>query len=231
MKFSFTVPIAIVIGGIIIAFAVYVSAPKQPVQIERADNSFLVRPIGVGDHILGNPAAPVVIVEYADFDCEYCKVFNETLRQVVANEGAKGQVAWVFREFPLLEIHPNALAHARAAECAAQVAGEDMFWKFEVALFANQPVNPSHYGTIAKSVGISDDMFATCYANAVSTVETRILTDRKNALDIGAQGTPYSIILVAGKPYVVIDNAYPYDTVKQLVSQALAYYSSTSPSR
>jgi len=52
------------------------------------------------------------------------------LHQIIANEGVGGNVAWVFREFPLIEIHPNALFNARAAECVAQVAGNDAFWKF-----------------------------------------------------------------------------------------------------
>lgn len=219
MKPSFTIPIAIIIGGIIVALAVYVSMPKSPTT--SAGNPALVRPVSASDHILGNPAAKVMIVEYSDFDCEFCKSFNETLHQIIANQGAKGDVAWVFREFPLIEIHPNALSHAKAAECIAQVAGNDAFWKFETALFTNQPINPASYGTIAKATGTSGDAFATCYASASSTLTARIMADRQNALDVGATGTPYSLILVAGKPPVVMAGGYSYDAVKQLVDQAL----------
>ncbi len=220
MKSSLTIPLAIVAGGIIVAVAVYVSMPKTP--ITSVGNPALVRPVGTSDHIFGNPAAKVVIVEYSDFDCTYCKGFNETMHQIIANAGANGQVAWVYREFPLTEIHTNALSHARAAECAAQVAGNDAFWKFAQALFANQPVDPANYGTIAASAGISTDAFATCYASAANTLDTRIVSDRQNALDMGAQGTPYSLILVANKPPVVMAGGYSYDAVKQLVDQALA---------
>ena len=147
---------------------------------------------------------------------------NDTLHQIIANEGTKGNVAWVYRHFPLTEIHPNALSHARAAECAATVAGNDAFWKFSQALYANQSADPSTYGTLAMSAGISGDAFAICYANASLTFDARIMADRQNALDIGADGTPYSIILVKGKPPVVMAGAYPYDAVEQLLSQALA---------
>ncbi|MBI4088667.1 thioredoxin domain-containing protein [Candidatus Kaiserbacteria bacterium] len=223
MKSPYVIPLAIVLGGIIVATALYVAVPKRPIQ--GAGSPTLVRGIDSTDHILGNPAAKAIIVEYSDFDCQYCKVFDETMHQIIANEGAQGDVAWVFRHFPLLEIHPNALSHARAAECAAQVAGNDTFWKFETALFANQPVDPVKYGAIAKAAGVSGDAFATCYANAAgpsSTIEARILKDRQNALDIGAQGTPYSLLLVAGKPPVVLNGAYPYEAVKKLVDEALA---------
>lgn len=220
MKSSFTIPIAILLGGIVVAGAVYFSM-RHPSTASGTGDTSLVRPINSNDHILGNPAAPVIIVEYADFDCEYCKGFSDTLHQIVANEGANGDVAWVFREFPLIEIHPNAFSLARAAECAAQVAGNDAFWKFKDALFANQPVDPSQYGTLAASAGISNGSFAHCYANASTTLDARINADRQNALAVGAQGTPYSLILVTGQTPIVMDGAFPYDQVKQLVDQAL----------
>lgn len=218
MKSSYTIPLAIIAGGIILAGAIYFSTPRDTTSI---GNPALVRPVGTSDHILGNPTAKVMIVEYSDFDCTYCKDFHETLRQIIANEGADGEVAWTFREFPLTEIHPNALAHARAAECAAQVAGNDAFWKFADVLFKNQPADTSRYGEFAKAIGISDDAFATCYANASATMDVRILADRQNALDMSANGTPYSVILVTGKPPVEMAGGYSYDAVKQLVDEAL----------
>lgn len=221
MKSSFTIPLAIVLGGAIVALAVYVSIPKSVSTGSGTGNPSLVRPVGASDHILGNPAAKVMIVEYSDFDCEYCKTFNETLHQIIATEGANGDVAWVFREFPLIEIHRNALSHAKAAECVAQTSGNDAFWKFETALFTNQPVDSSRYGELAAAAGVSGDAFATCFASASTTLTARIMADRQNALDVGAHGTPYSLILVTGKPPVVMDGAYSYDAVRQLVDQAL----------
>ena len=219
MRNALTIPIAIVLGGVIIAIAVYISIPK--LSSTDVGNAALVRPVGTSDHILGNPAAPVMIIEYSDFECTFCKAFHETLHQIVANEGANGKVAWVFREFPLSEIHPNALTHARAAECIARVAGNDAFWKFADALFENQPVDSLRYGELASTVGISNADFATCFADASSTVDARIMADRQNALDIGAPGTPYSLIIVAGKTPVVMNGTYPYDAVQALVDEAL----------
>ena len=227
MKSSFAIPIAIILGGIVVAGAVYLSL-RHPSTASGTGDPSLVRPVSSSDHIFGNPAAPVMIVEYADFDCDYCKGFDEVLHEIVANEGASGDVAWVFREFPLGEIHPNAFSNARAAECAAQVAGNDAFWKFKDALFASQPVDPSQYGTFAASAGISGTNFAKCYANASTTLDAHINADRQNAFAVGAQGAPYSLILVTGKTPVVMDGAFPYDQVKYYVDQALQ---SISPSR
>ena len=221
MKSSYAIATAIILGGILIAGSVYLSLRHTPIN-SGSGNPAMVRPVGTNDHILGNPAAKVMIIEYTDFDCEFCKDFDTTLRQVVANEGADGKVAWVLREFPLIEIHPNAFSHARAAECAASVAGNNGFWKFTETLFANQPIDTSKYGVFAASAGITGNGFATCFSNASTTLDARINADRQNALDIGAQGTPYSLILVSGKTPVVMNGAYSYDAVKELLDQALA---------
>ena len=222
MKSSTVIPIAIILGGVIVAAAVYYSTARPPPSTSSGTgNPALVRPLDSSDHILGNPAAPVVIVEYADFDCDYCKGFDSILHQIIANEGAGGSVAWVYREFPLTELHPNALKHAEAAECIAQVAGNDAFWKFADALFANQPTDPSRYGVLAAAAGAPADAFASCYSNAASTVDARISADRQNALDSGAQGTPYSLILAKGRVPVVVAAAYSYDAMKLLIDEAL----------
>ncbi|MBI2025284.1 thioredoxin domain-containing protein [Candidatus Kaiserbacteria bacterium] len=91
MKSSLAIPLAILAGGIIVAVAVYASQPKAP--SKSIGDTASVRPVSASDHILGNPAAPVVIIEYSDFDCDFCKGFHDTLRQIVANEGASGKVA------------------------------------------------------------------------------------------------------------------------------------------
>ena len=217
------IPLAIIFGGILIAGAVFFSmggslGQEGPV---RGDPS-LVRPIDSTDHILGNPDAPVVIVEYADFDCEFCKDFGDALRQVVATSGAKGEVAWAFRQFPLTELHPNALAHARASECVARTAGNEAFWRFADMLFINQPVEPARYGELAQEAGVTDtDAFASCYADAAKQVDERIQADRQNALDTGASGTPYSLVIVPGKRPVVIDGDISYEALKEIVDRAL----------
>lgn len=220
---SAALPVAIVVSGLILAVGVYTFVSSGGANAPMSEkNITLVRPVGPDDHIFGNPAAKVVIIEYSDFDCTFCKTYNDTLSQVVASEGATGKVALVYREFPLSEIHPNALKHARAAECAAKAGGNDAFWKFADLLFKNQPVDPLRYGVLAAQAQIPGDAFASCYASAQTTVDSKISADRENALTLGARGTPYSVILVNGTPVTALDGAYPYEAVKRLVDSALA---------
>ncbi len=78
------------------------------------------------DHIRGNPDAPVTLVEYSDFECPFCKRFHPTVKRIVDEYG--GRVRWVYRHFPLDEIHPvKARREAAAAECAAELGGNDAF--------------------------------------------------------------------------------------------------------
>ena len=222
---SSKVPVAIVVAGLILSGAVYLSMgggwPSFSLGSGTRGDPSLVRPVGAEDHILGNPAAPVTIVTYCDFESEYCKGFSGTMNQLVATAGAGGEVAWVYREFPLTDTHEHALAHARAAECAAEVAGNDAFWRFADALFAAWPAEPGEYGEVAERAGIPGDAFAACYASAAERVDARITADRENALAVGAIGTPYSLLLARGKEPMVLDGAYPYDALRQIVDEAL----------
>lgn len=220
MKKSLTIPAAIAIGGIIVAIAVYVTMPKStPTALS---NAALMRQVSADDHIFGNPAAPVIVVEYSDFDCTYCKEFTDTMMRIVSDEGTNGRVAWVHRQFPLTELHPNSFSHAQASECIAKTAGNDAFWKFAYELYQNQPVDPKTYGEIASKIRISGSDFASCLSGDTSDIDDHIKADRQNALDIGADGTPYSIIIANGKISTVMNGGYPYSAVRQLIDEALA---------
>lgn len=83
-----------------------------------------------GDHLMGNPDAQVKIIEYSDFECPYCKIFHATLNKIVAE--SNGSVSWVYRHWPL---HQNSFEKLVAAECVAQIKGNDAFWKYSDLLF------------------------------------------------------------------------------------------------
>lgn len=86
------------------------------------------------DHVRGNPNASVKLIEYSDYECPYCKSFHPTAQRLMTEY--EGQIAWVYRHFPLDRIHPNARPAAIASECIADLAGEDAFWEFTDMVFA-----------------------------------------------------------------------------------------------
>ena len=83
-----------------------------------------------GDHILGNPDAPIVVIEYSDYECPYCKNFDATMKQIVTE--SDGNVAWIYRHWP---IHQGSFEKLVAAECVAKLKGNDAFWKYSELLF------------------------------------------------------------------------------------------------
>lgn len=213
-----TIPAAIVIAGAIIAIAIIWSKQPAPITdtVKGTDSvSVNLAPITSTDHIFGNPNAPIRIVEYSDPSCPYCKAFNTTMEQVIGQYGPSGNVAWVYRHFPLDKpnssgqiLHPNANNESQALECAAEVGGNDKFWAFEKKLYETTPgvtnatpkgLDQAELPIIAKSVDIDVTKFTQCLSSGKfkEAVEKQYLT----GVNAGVTGTP-SNFLVLSKPAV-----------------------------
>lgn len=93
----------------------------------------LTVPVSDRDHRRGSLDAPLVLVEYADFECPYCRAAHEELQAVRRAFGDR--LAFVFREFPLVHSHPHALQAAEAAEAAG---AQGRFWPMHDLLFEHQ---------------------------------------------------------------------------------------------
>lgn len=93
----------------------------------------LAVPVGPTDHVLGPPHAPVTIVEYGDFECPTCKQAAPAVKMVL--ERFEGQVRFIYRHYPVEDVHPNALCAAEAAETAG---AQGKFWQMHDLLFENQ---------------------------------------------------------------------------------------------
>ncbi|MDQ5961639.1 MAG: hypothetical protein QG669_31 [Patescibacteria group bacterium] len=91
--------------------------------------------LAADDRYLGNINADVVIIEYSDIDCPFCKRFHPTMERIAQEYGSK--IAWVYRHFPLDSLHPEARTKAEATECVAQLAGNEVFWKYLKTLVVN----------------------------------------------------------------------------------------------
>ncbi len=91
--------------------------------------------ISANDRYLGNINADVAIIEYSDIDCPFCKKFHPTLERISQEYGSK--IVWIYRNFPLESLHPEARTKAEAAECVGQIAGNDIYWKYLKTLITN----------------------------------------------------------------------------------------------
>ncbi len=133
---------------------------------------------------LGNPDAPITIVEFADFQCPYCRKATPIMREVLNKY--KDQVRLAFRDFPLQELHPYAQRAAEAARCAT---AQGKFWAYHDVLFSGT-ARLSEQDLREHAVTLSLDMtqFDACMQDG--GFKARIAEDRKAGMLAGVSGTP-----------------------------------------
>jgi protein-disulfide isomerase len=226
---SMALPLAIVVGFAMIAIAIFFTSSTQspvvqaPVDSEPTTTVSTVRPIGESDYILGNPNAPIVMVEYSDYDCPFCKQFHSTMHQILDEYGVTGRLAWVYRQFPLVDLHPNAPRIAEAALCVGDLGGNTAFWTFSDSVFDSRQetefTNVTKLPQFAEAAGIERTAFTECMNSGRMLDNLR--ADMADGLSAGAQGTPYTVIKV-GTQEAVINGAQPYDVVKGIVENLIA---------
>ncbi|HEV8666296.1 MAG TPA: DsbA family protein [Candidatus Paceibacterota bacterium] len=172
------------------------------------------------DHIIGSPTAPIVMVEYSDFQCPYCQMIYPSLKQIQST--SNGQIAWVMREFPLYQIHPNAMPAANAAECIAEQGGNDDWWKFADDDFNNQAnIGAAFFTAEAQKLGLDMTKYNSCISN--STYLNKIEGEISDAENNGGNGTPFTVVIntKTGKQYP-ISGALPLAQIQQVIAQAKA---------
>ncbi len=230
------IPVAIIVGLAMIAGAIVYTggfggseltsdvtiptAGNQPTETAEAN----IRPVTEDDHIRGNPNAPIVIVEYSDYDCPFCKRFHEeTMIPIIEKYGPSGQVAWVHRHFPIEQLHPNAPMIAMAAECVAELGGDEAFWTFSDLIFGerdtNEPTNVTALPDYAEQAGVDVAAYEECVASG--RLQGEVEADFADAQAAGARGTPYSLVLVAGQQGE-INGAQPFSMVDTLIQNLLS---------
>ena len=222
---KYLVPIAIVVAGVLVAAAIYFGdGSSNPVtsKIENpTTNKIDIAPVTEKDHIIGSSNADLVIVEYSDTECPFCKVFHKTMHQIVLDYN--GQVAWVYRHFPIAQLHAKAGKEAEATECASELGGNQAFWKYIDKLFettnSNDSLNPEELPKIATTVGLDEAAFNACLSSGRYT--EFVGKSVEEAVKAGARGTPYSIITTSGGQKVVINGAEPLASVKLKIDALL----------
>ena len=142
-----------------------------------------LRPIGVEDHIRGNPEAKVSIIEFSDFECPFCARLHPTLKRIVEENA---DVRWVYRHFPLSSIHSRAQRAAAASECIAKLGGNEAFWSFADVLFENQRrLGDALYTEEAGKLGISAEAMNVCLSDR--SIGKAVSTDYEEAIASGGR--------------------------------------------
>jgi protein-disulfide isomerase len=224
---AFTIPLAIVVAGLLIAGAIYFGGSKpstmgmnNPGGAPTIDNLDIAA-VSDKDHISGDKNADVVLIEYSDFECPFCKVFNTTVHRLMDTYGSK--LAVVYRQFPIAQLHSKAPKEAEASECAAEQGGNTAFFKFADKVFettnSNDSLDPAQLPIIAGQIGLDVSKFNACLSSGKYT--NKIAADVTAAAKAGAQGTPYSVLITRDGKKSVVNGAQPFETVKAQIDAFL----------
>ena len=190
--------------------------PPVPQASSQALAEHLVRP---ESHMTGNLGAPLTVVEFGDFECPGCSLSEEAARQIRAQYGDR--IRFVFRQFPLSKIHPQAEKAAEASECAAE---QGKFWEAVEKLYAGQAdLSEDALKRYAGELGLDQSRFNQCLASGETA--SRVKQDLADGHALGVRGTPTFFI---GQKMIV--RPLDFATFAQLVDQELASTTSISQS-
>ena len=160
----------------------------------------------------GPKDAAVVVVEFSDFQCPFCRRFADDTSAKI-REAYGDKIRYVFKNLPLKSIHPHALGAALAGQCAQE---QGKFWEYYHKLFENQRnLDADKLADYAEAVGINKGKFTACVAR--KDIADKIEADIQGAIKLGVNGTPGFII--AGTK---LSGAQPFENFKAEIDKALA---------
>ncbi|MAF80852.1 hypothetical protein CL628_02455 [bacterium] len=191
--------VAIVLAGFVVAATVFsVKTPDQPPAEEETLITAVagITSVVVDSHVvasdlqLGDAGAPVTIIEYADFECQYCRDWHRTTFPALRAEFIEtGVVRYVHRDFPLQQIHENSLTAARAARCAGE---QNAFWEYGAALYGSDTLETGVLATLASQLGLATGTWEICMAGRAHNAA--IARQSQEAIQIGITATPAFVI-------------------------------------
>ncbi len=160
-------------------------------------------PVTEQDHVQGAPEAKVTLVEYGDFQCPHCRIAHSVVKRVQRHFGK--QLRFVYRNFPLTEIHPMAEPAAEAAEFAA---GKRKFWEMHDAIFENQStLQPELLVELAEERGLDGDGMRAAMEEGrfAAKIESEVQGGERS----GVHGTP--TFFINGQPH---EGSFQFEDLK-----------------
>ncbi len=211
MKKDYITPIFAVLVILAIAGVLLVKPNKETA-------TKIVKPSEINkeiDLVKGNPNADVVVYEYSDMECPFCKKFHITMNKL--SEDMDGKFAWVYRHLPLDSLHSKARQEAVAVTCVSTLLNPQKGFEYLNKIIDITPSNNNLdldiLPKVASEMGIAEDKFQECLISkeAQAIVESRA----KEAVSLGAKGTPFSVIYrKSDGKREIISGALDYETMK-----------------
>lgn len=166
---------------------------------------------GTDDPTLGNSKAQITIVEFADFECPYSREEFPIFREMASKYG--NRVQFIYRDFPLEDIHKNARRAALAANCAG---AQNKYWQMHDKIYLSaDALTDADLARYGQEIGLDANIFAACLIDPLGNAE--IDQDLADGVGLGVRGTP--TFFINGQK---IEGAIPRDVFDRLLSASLS---------
>lgn len=156
---------------------------------------FVTRYVEGRDHIIGATEPKIIWIEYGDLECPYCQIFHPIMQQLITEY--PHDIAWVFRHYPIAS-HEYAVIKAEAAECVAELGGDEAFWAYLNLIFERSEPSASDLPAedlpaLAGELGLNSDDVTDCLESA--RYNERVNDDYITGYAAGVEGTPTSFLI------------------------------------
>lgn len=180
------------------------------------------------DPVLGNPKAPVTLIEFSDYECPFCKrTFEQLLPELKKTYIDTGKVKLVYRDFPL-SFHANAEKEAEAAQCAKDQGGDTAYYKFHDQIFTKTTSNGTglaltELSVIAKNIGLDGNKLQQCLDSG--KFKDEVAKDIADGTKAGVSGTPSWIVGKSSKDGLIegslVVGAQPFAAFQTVIEEQL----------
>ena len=178
-------------------------------------------PVANDWHAIGREDAPVTVIEFADFQCQFCQLFHADTYPLIKKDYVDtGKVRFVSRDFPLPQIHPYALKAAEAARCAGD---QGKYWELRNAMLESKTVSEKVVTNLAKTLALDTGAFHACMNS--DKYKDAVLADANEALALRIEGTPGFVVARSAKDKldgVLIGGAASYSSFQSKIDELLA---------
>lgn len=172
-----------------------------------------------GSPVLGDASAPVTIIEFGDYQCPFCKRWNESTKPAIEKDLIdSGEASLIYIDFPI--IGPDSLTIHAGSYCAQE---QDLYWKYHDFAYANQGhendgwANSENLKKLVSEIdGLDTNLFAQCLDSG--KYEKRVKDNKKIASESGARSTP-TFIIIGPESAEMITGAQPYTTFKGIIDE------------
>jgi predicted DsbA family dithiol-disulfide isomerase len=176
----------------------------------KAPPIFRAEIVTAGAYSKGPATAPIQLVEFSDFHCPFCKRVEPTIAQVLKKY--EGKIRFVYKDFPLDSLHPQARAASEAARCAGD---QGKFWEFHGKVYAGaSDASPATMQAYAKELGLDAAAFETCRSSR--KYQSQVQADVAEGMKFGVSGTP--AFFINGR---FLSGAQPLEAFTKIIDEEL----------